>query len=308
MLLGAAQGIAAAHEAGLVHRDVKPENVLITRDGRAIVTDFGLARTEDSIDPNASTLSTDPHLTATGAIAGTPAYIAPEQLTGDPIDARVDQFAWAVMAWELLVGARPFPIVFAARIEAVQHGVTPPPRRCRSTLGTALARRCRTSPRDRFPSMRELIEAMRDAVAPQTTADCRARRRPRSKRGPAIAGLAVLGATAIAIGAWVFARGPAARRRRSSPDPSPAVAHHRATPQAADAVQRPHRRCRPRRRPAVARTRARAGRGREGRSRRKAATPKQHPAVAPAPKTSPQQTPPPGEDDVAQSNAAPSRR
>src|SRR4051812_21717888 len=126
VLLGAARGIAAAHEAGLVHRDIKPENVLVTRYGRAIVTDFGLARGEDLIDPNASTLSTDPHLTATGAIAGTPAYLAPEQLTGDPIDARVDQFAWAVMAWEMLVGARPFPIVFAARIEAVQNGLQPP--------------------------------------------------------------------------------------------------------------------------------------------------------------------------------------
>ena len=85
VLLGAARGIAAAHDAGLVHRDIKPENVLVTRDGRAIVTDFGLARGEDAIDPNASTLSTDPHLTATGAIAGTPAYIAPEQLTGEPV-------------------------------------------------------------------------------------------------------------------------------------------------------------------------------------------------------------------------------
>src|SRR5258708_4838322 len=86
------------------------DTVLGSGDGRAIVTDFGLARGEDKIDPNASTLSTDPHLTATGAIAGTPAYLAPEQLTGDPIDARVDQFAWAVMAWELLTGMKPFPI------------------------------------------------------------------------------------------------------------------------------------------------------------------------------------------------------
>ena len=127
VLLGAARGIAAAHDAGLVHRDIKPENVLVTRDGRAIVTDFGLARGEDAIDPNASTLSTDPHLTATGAIAGTPAYIAPEQLTGDPIDARVDQFAYAVMAWELLTGTKPFPIIFALRVDAVRAGVTPPP-------------------------------------------------------------------------------------------------------------------------------------------------------------------------------------
>jgi serine/threonine protein kinase len=88
VLLGSADGIAAAHQAGLVHRDIKPENVLVTRDGRAIVTDFGLARHEDRIDPNASTMASDPHLTATGAIAGTPAYLAPEQLLGDPIDAR----------------------------------------------------------------------------------------------------------------------------------------------------------------------------------------------------------------------------
>jgi serine/threonine-protein kinase len=217
VLLGAANGIAAAHEAGLVHRDVKPENVLITRDGRAIVTDFGLARTEDRIDPNASTLSNDPHLTATGAIAGTPAYIAPEQLTGDPIDARVDQFAWAVMAWELLVGARPFPIIFAARIEAVQNGLKPPeslPKHIATTLVKALS----YVSRDRFTSMREVIDAMR-----ATPAAAVAKPERTISRGPAIAGLVVLGATGIAVGAWVFARGPKkAQATISQPEPAPA--------------------------------------------------------------------------------------
>ena len=191
VLLGAAEGIAAAHEAGLVHRDIKPENVLVTRDGRAIVTDFGLARGEDVIDPNASTLSTDPHLTATGAIAGTPAYLAPEQLTGDPIDQRVDQFAWAVMAWELITGGRPFPIIFALRVDAVRAGLTPPPSLDKQ-LAAALSRAMQANARDRFPTMRELIAAIREPA-------------PAVHRGrtAAIAGAVVLAAAAaVGIGAW----------------------------------------------------------------------------------------------------------
>nr|MDQ3369295.1 serine/threonine protein kinase [Myxococcota bacterium] len=127
VLLGAAEGIAAAHAAGLIHRDIKPENVLVTRAGRPVVTDFGLARIELPIDPEGATMTGDPQLTATGAIAGTPAYLAPEQLTGDVIDARVDQFAWAVMAWELLTGVRPFPLLAAVRLDAIRAGVTRPP-------------------------------------------------------------------------------------------------------------------------------------------------------------------------------------
>jgi len=200
VLLGAARGIAAAHDAGLVHRDIKPENVLVTRDGRAIVTDFGLARGEDIIDPNASTLSTDPHLTATGAIAGTPAYIAPEQLTGDPIDARVDQFAFAVMAWELLTGTKPFPIIIALRVDAVRAGVTPPPTLPKH-LAAALSKAMAAAPRDRFPTMRELIEAMEHPVRARTKAGAE----PRS-RGPVYASLALLAMTGAAITAWQWPR------------------------------------------------------------------------------------------------------
>jgi serine/threonine protein kinase len=202
VLLGAAEGIAAAHAAGLVHRDIKPENVLVTRDGRAIVTDFGLARHEDGINPHASTLSNDPHLTATGAIAGTPAYLAPEQLLGDPIDARVDQFAWAVMAFELLTGQKPFPIIFAVRVEAIRQGLTPPAT-LPAPIATALVRAMQAAPDDRFPSMRELIAAMRSQRSLV----------PRRGRAPAIAGLVVLGAGAIVLGAWQLTRAdePAAK-------------------------------------------------------------------------------------------------
>ncbi|HET9992940.1 MAG TPA: protein kinase [Kofleriaceae bacterium] len=202
VLLGAARGIAAAHDAGLVHRDIKPENVLVTRDGRAIVTDFGLARGEDIIDPNASTLSTDPHLTATGAIAGTPAYIAPEQLTGDPIDARVDQFAFAVMAWELLTGTKPFPIIIALRVDAVRAGVTPPPTLPKH-LAVALSKAMAAAPRDRFPTMRELIEAME--APPRARARTKAGTEPRS-RGPIYASLGLLAMTGAAITAWQWPR------------------------------------------------------------------------------------------------------
>ena len=276
VLLGAAQGIAAAHDAGLVHRDVKPENVLITRDGRAIVTDFGLARTEDRIDPNASTLSNDPHLTATGAIAGTPAYIAPEQLTGDPIDARVDQFAWAVMAWEILVGARPFPIIFAARIEAVQNGLKPP-EALPKPMGAALVKAMSYVPRDRFASMRELIDAVR-----ATPAAAPARTKERNiSRGPAIAGVAVLGASAIAIGAWVFARHPEPTPAKvATPEPAP-PAPIQPAPQPSPAPPAPPPTVQPAPPPTVA--------------------PK---VTAKPPKTAPRTQPAPPQEDLAQQNAA----
>ncbi len=222
VLLGAAEGIAAAHNAGLVHRDIKPENVLVTRDGRAIVTDFGLARHEDAIDPRASTVSNDPHLTATGAIAGTPAYLAPEQLLGDPIDARVDQFAWACMAYELLTGTKPFPIVFVVRVEAIRQGVTPPPS-LPSSLASALVRAMAAVPDDRFASMRELIATIRAS---------RTRKRPllpaRGKR-PAIAALVVLGASGGALAAWQFTAteepppAPAARNVAPMPTATPPI-------------------------------------------------------------------------------------
>jgi serine/threonine protein kinase len=122
LLLQAGRGLAAAHASGLVHRDFKPANVLVGRDGRVRVVDFGLARampaSEDpamlessqDIDEMLSSQRSGPEdaLTKTGMVAGTPAYMAPEQFAGKHADGKSDQFSFCVAAWEVLLGERPF--------------------------------------------------------------------------------------------------------------------------------------------------------------------------------------------------------
>jgi serine/threonine-protein kinase len=120
-----AEVLAYAHKNGIIHRDVKPENLIVRDDGVLKVLDFGLARRPlgASVGDEAPHL---PTLTQQGALAGTPAYMAPEQLRGHAIDARADQFAWGVLAYELFTGRRPWQgdgLVDLA--ERVLH--TPPP-------------------------------------------------------------------------------------------------------------------------------------------------------------------------------------
>src|SRR4029079_16017586 len=93
-----AHGLAFAHEQGLIHRDVKPQNVLLNGDGRAKVTDFGIAR---SLDVDG--------MTQTGTVLGTSNYIAPEQASGQPVDTQSDVYALGVVLYEMLAGDVPFP-------------------------------------------------------------------------------------------------------------------------------------------------------------------------------------------------------
>ncbi|MEP7127147.1 MAG: protein kinase, partial [Byssovorax sp.] len=169
-LTDVARALAAAHRKGLVHRDVKPENVMVRGDGVVKVLDFGIARrTAGEVDPTAATSQALPTLTAEGARLGTPLYMAPEQIRGDALDGRADQFSWGVLAYELLAGKLPWrggtdALAVAASIltdepsEAAldKAGV---PLRVKAVLLRALSKR----PADRFPSMDDVVRALEAA-------------------------------------------------------------------------------------------------------------------------------------------------
>src|SRR5215813_649918 len=114
-----AEGLAAAHERGIVHRDLKPENVLVTRDGRVKLLDFGIAKAiaaaqqhpgddAGSHDLLEETVSSGNGKTGTGVVIGTPGYMSPEQVRGEPVDARSDLFSLGTVFYELLSGRRAF--------------------------------------------------------------------------------------------------------------------------------------------------------------------------------------------------------
>lgn len=157
MLCEAGEGLVAAHGAGLVHRDFKPENVLVGDDRRPRVGDFGLARIgpapkADAINPALA----DTALTQAGSVLGTPAYMAPEQLAGDTVDARCDQFAFCVVAWEALYGERPFiGIDRATRKEPPRSQV---PARVRRVLERGLS----IDPAARYADMATLLVALQE--------------------------------------------------------------------------------------------------------------------------------------------------
>jgi eukaryotic-like serine/threonine-protein kinase len=166
MYVQAGRGLAAAHDAGLVHRDFKPENVLVARDGRVLVTDFGLARSAD--DTRSDVLAqwptpVAPFVTAPGVVVGTPEFMAPEQRRGGAVDARADQYSFCLALWHALPGSARLP----GRVRA------------------ALLRGLATNPDERFASMHDLLAVLAPCVieASHVRAPRAPRRRPATSPG-----------------------------------------------------------------------------------------------------------------------------
>jgi eukaryotic-like serine/threonine-protein kinase len=155
-----ARGLSFAHEHGVVHRDVKPQNVLLDEGGSAKVTDFGIARTLDPGDG----------LTQTGTVLGTSDYVAPEQVSGRRVDARSDQYSLGVLLYELLTGEVPYSadnfMAVAMRhlrdpVPSVRKRRPEVPERVDEIVAKAMAKQ----PEDRFPSMEAMIAALEAALA-----------------------------------------------------------------------------------------------------------------------------------------------
>jgi serine/threonine protein kinase len=206
LLTGVADALATAHQAGILHRDIKPDNILVTSSGYAKLADFGLAKLEEAA-PRSATQTLTEQQTQKGTVIGTIAYMSPEQASGQALDARSDIFSFGVVLYEMLAGQRPFRAATSLELlQQVIHAKPAPlkgdsPEPLRALVMKALEK----NPADRFPSMRDLVTALRAAQRPSSQSAAVAK----TSRGKWVAAAGVAGiAIAVAGAFWFSTRKP----------------------------------------------------------------------------------------------------
>src|SRR5213079_80497 len=205
VLWEAACALGHAHQRGVVHRDVKPANIMFDHDGRVMLTDFGISKA----------LQAASAFTGTGMIIGTPHYMAPEQAKGQAVDGRADQYSMGVVAYRMITGQLPFSgdsvhtILYKHIFEEVQAPKTLRPD-ISEAISAAVKRAMAKEPDQRFPTMEDLATAVWPEQPVASPARSRGAARPRA-RATADAPTEITGAPTTPL--------PAAKSRKPAPPP-----------------------------------------------------------------------------------------